>query len=169
MIDRTHPTPEELMDYVHHELDERRDAAVHAHVAECSDCREAYEAEVRLGDMLRAHARSEERDMPYGLAERIFAAAAADHERPLPWWQRLELVLRPAIAIPAAGVLVLGVFFAYSATHRGAARATAIDAAYYLEDHAALAASVPFEGGSVVPATLTSDDAMADERTVDAP
>ena len=48
------------------------------------------------------------------------------------------------------------------------ARATTIDASYYVDNHAALTATAPFAEEAPMPAMLTSQDApLADERPVD--
>ncbi len=162
MIEREHPSPEALTDYAHGELPAADDARVHAHLSGCADCAEAYDGELRLGEILRAHARMEERELPPGLTDAIFANVAGSAPS---WWDRIVASLRPAIALPVAAAVVLALYFTLS-TH-GTARATTIDASYYLEDHAELANSVPFDDESAAPAMLTSDDGAAGERAVD--
>jgi hypothetical protein len=41
-----------------------------------------------------------------------------------------------------------------------------INAAYYVNNHAALTASAPFAEDAPIPAMLTSDDTAADQQTV---
>jgi anti-sigma factor RsiW len=166
MMNQTHPSLEELVDYVHHELPPEQDAAIHAHLAGCTVCAELRDTEVRLGEMLREHAHRQERDFPPGLRTRILASAADAPSRA--WWFRLSQVMRPVIAVPVAAAAALVIYFGVHTSHPGAARQATVQAAYYLEDHAALAATVPFGDGAVIPAMFTSDDATADERTVDA-
>jgi anti-sigma factor RsiW len=160
-----HPTLESLNDYVHGELDAGETSAVSAHLAQCDDCRLAHEQEVRLGEVLRAHARAEERELPLGFAERIFAAATEQPQQ-VSWSDRLSAFLRPAVALPLAACVALIAYFGYARTH-GGVKTTTIDAAYYLEDHASLATTMPFAEGANLPMTLTADDATADEKTVD--
>jgi hypothetical protein len=116
--------------------------------------------------MLRDHAQRSEQEFPPGLRTRILARAADEPSRG--WWFRLSQVVRPIVALPVAAAAALVLYFGVHASHEGSARQASIQAAYYLEDHAALAATVPFGDGAVIPASFTSDDATADERTVDA-
>lgn len=153
-MNQSHPTPEELVDYLYGELSPPRDAAVHAHLAECLPCAHAYEAESSLTEVLRAHARGQERELPYRvvLAIRDSVANAA----PPPAWERIRLALRPVVLIPAAAALAVALYFGVSG-HRSSP-ATPIGAAYYVNDHAALTATTPFSEDAPVPAMLTSDD-----------
>jgi anti-sigma factor RsiW len=155
-----HVTPEMLIDYMRGELPEHEDAATHAHISGCSQCAEAHESETALTDLLREHARSEERELPAGMLSRIQLAIAA--ERKPTWWDVLMGYLRPAIAIPVAAGLILGAVFGLASRH-SAAQATTIDAAYYLDDHAALAPTTPFQDGCAVPATLSSGESESEE------
>ena len=164
MTNERHPKMEQLTDYIHGELSDADDAAVHAHLATCSPCAQAHEEELRLSDLLRAHARLDERDFPLGLQSRIMAAAAAQHDSG--WQARLQTLLRPAYALPAAAAAAIAIYF--GVTHGAAVQSTTIDAAYYLEDHAALGTAMPFHEGDALPVTLTSDDTATDERVVDA-
>jgi anti-sigma factor RsiW len=148
----THPTFEELIDYAHGELPPARDAALHEHIAGCPACFDAYQAELQIGELLRAHARETERDLPLGFAQAIVRAAT---ERPQSFWERWASVLRPLMAVPAAAAVILVAYFAF-ARHPGAARR--FDPSYYLEDHTALAASVPFGDTAALPAMMTSDE-----------
>ncbi|HEY6327011.1 MAG TPA: zf-HC2 domain-containing protein [Candidatus Cybelea sp.] len=153
-MNQTHPTPEQLVEYLHGELPPPRDAVVHAHLAECTACARAYEAEAALSELLRAHARSEERELPY----RVVAAvrdAAAETVAP-PAWERIRSAFRPVVLIPAAAALAVALYFGMSGRHWGGA--TPINAAYYVNNHAALQATTPFSEDAPIPATLTSDD-----------
>jgi anti-sigma factor (TIGR02949 family) len=159
-MNQQHPSIDQLVDYAHGELSAREDAAVHSHVAACPDCADAYDAEVRLTELLRGHARAEERELPPGLADAI-RARVADASASAAWWtwQRLSASLRPVIAVPIAAVLVLAIYASFAIWH-GSAKSDAIDAAYYIENHAALASTMPFEESSAIPATLTSDESQ---------
>jgi anti-sigma factor RsiW len=164
-MNQTHLTIEQLIDYARGELSSREDAVVHAHLAYCVACQEARDAEARLVELLRAHARDEEREMPPGLATAILAnaadqSAAAAAATP-PFWQRFSQLLRPALVIPMAAALALAAFFMASGFHvRPNGRAT--DAAAYIENHAALGSTMPFEeaaqGDVAMPTMLTSDE-----------
>jgi anti-sigma factor RsiW len=161
-MNQTHLTIEQLIDYARGELSAREDAVVHAHLAYCVACQEARDAEARLVELLRAHARHEEREMPPGLATAIFANTAAQSAAATPpFWQRFSRQLRPALMIPMAAALALAAFFLASGFHvRPNGRAT--DAAAYIENHAALGSTMPFEeaaeGDVAMPTMLTSDE-----------
>jgi anti-sigma factor RsiW len=161
-MNETHLTTEQLMDYAHGELSAREDAAAHAHLASCAACTQARDEELRLSELLREHARVEEREMPPGLATSIYALAASSSAQPA-WWQRLSLA-RPAIAIPLAAAVLLIAFFGI-ANMRGPMSRRGVDAAYYLENHAALASTMPFEENSALPVELTSDVTSGADET----
>ncbi|HTZ53696.1 MAG TPA: zf-HC2 domain-containing protein [Candidatus Acidoferrum sp.] len=146
-----HPNHDLLIDYLHGELAPGEDAALSLHLDSCTDCRARYEGEVELSESLRAYARLSERELPAGVRNAVWAAIEASERRPA-WLQRVAAWLHPAIAFPVAAALVLGAFlgFGVSAHHSG----TMIDAAYYLDDHAAVTSAVPFNEGNTVPAAL---------------
>jgi anti-sigma factor (TIGR02949 family) len=154
-MNETHLTVERLVDYLHGELSPQEDAAVHAHLAECRECSEARDAETSLSELLRAHARTEERELPAGVVARIWDAI--DNARAPSPWQRLLAAMRPAIALPAAAALALALYFARTLPH-GMLGTPKIDAAYYVENHAALTATTPFAEDSPLPVVLTSDE-----------
>jgi anti-sigma factor RsiW len=156
-MNQQHPSIDQLVDYAHRELSAREDAVVHAHLATCPECAEAHDAEARLGELLRQHARDEERELPPGLTTAIYARAAGESAT-LPWWswERLATTPRQAIAVPVVAAVVLAIYASMGGWH-GAPKSDAIDAAYYLENHAALASTMPFEEGAPIPAMLTSD------------
>jgi anti-sigma factor RsiW len=158
MTNERHPTAEQMNDYIHGELAPHVDAAVHAHLETCATCLEAHQAEAQLSDMLRAYANSTERDLPLGFAQRIVRVAVAERSERQPWLRSLMAGFRPMVALPAAAAIVLAAIFGFSALHGGAVHATTIEAAYYLENHAALAADMPFQE------TAFSDWAPSDAR-----
>lgn len=151
-----HITLEELTDYVHGELPSQRDAAVHTHIAGCATCAEAHDTEVRLGEVLREHARAEERELPLGFAQRIIDAATASKPQTVPWWESLARVLRPAVAIPAVVAIALAVYLAVAGSHQGTEQMATIDAATYIDNHAALSSDMPFGESSTVPTAFAS-------------
>lgn len=159
-----HPTLEELTDYVHGELPPQRDAAVHAHIAGCAPCAEAHETEVRLSEVLRERARAEERELPLGFAQRIIDAAIASEPRATPWWESFARVLRPAIAIPAIAAIALAIYFAVAGSHQGTSEMATIDAATYIDNHAALSSDMPFAESSTVPAAFASTGSEGEGR-----
>ncbi|MBV8155377.1 MAG: zf-HC2 domain-containing protein [Candidatus Eremiobacteraeota bacterium] len=152
-----HPTIETLSDYVHGELSERDDAAVHAHLAGCSACAELHDIEARLGEVLRAHARAEERELPLGFEARIVdAAIASDASSATGWREAFAWLWRPAIAVPVAAALALAIYFGAGAVNPPLRSAT-IDATSYVESHTALAADMPFADSSALPVTFASE------------
>jgi anti-sigma factor RsiW len=162
-MNQTHPTPEELVEYLHGELPASHDAWIHSHLAACSSCAEAFEAEASLTELLRAHARSEDRDFPPQVAAAI--REAIERPRRPPLWESLRTALRPVVALPAAAAIVVALYLGINAWHRTPA-AMSINAAYYVNNHAALTASAPFAEDAPIPAMLTSDDTAADQQTV---
>lgn len=127
-----HLTPELLTDFVHRELSPASDALVHAHLADCGICRAEYDTEIALGEALRSAATAEEREMPS-----IVKAVVWERVRELPPspMLRLSTWLRPLVALPVAAALALGVWFASPYAPHGVH--PTVDAAYYLEAHAA--------------------------------
>lgn len=159
-----HPTAEQLNDYVHGELPEQQDAQVHAHLASCAPCTEAHEMEARLGEVLREHARANERDLPPGFAARIVDAAIASDPQPAPWWETFGRLLRPAIAVPALAAVALAAYVTISATNQGSVQTATIDAATYIDNHAALATDMPFAETSSVPTAFASTTSESEAR-----
>jgi len=163
-MNEQHFNNDDFTDYLHGELSPGRDAEMLVHLDACATCRTAYDAEARLGETLRAYAALSEREMPAGLAAGVWGRIEREREGPR-WATRLAALLRPAIAIPVAAALVLAAYLGSTLQH-GSAKPS-IDAAYYLNDHAALTRTIPFsEGGSVVPPTLASDNAGADQQAI---
>jgi anti-sigma factor RsiW len=147
----SHLNQEQLIDYLHDELAPGEDAVVLLHLERCDPCRARYEEEASLSEQLRRFARVSERELPQGVRASVFAAIEESAAQP-GWAARLAGWLRPAIAIPVAAAVVIAAFAGYdSATHRAR---TTIDAAYYLDDHAALTSAVPFTEGNIVPTAL---------------
>jgi len=160
-----HPTLEQLNDYVHGELPEQQDAAIHAHLSGCAPCAEAHETEVRIGEVLREHARAEERELPLGFAQRIVDTAVASESHREPWWEAFTRVLRPAIAVPAIVALALIVYLAVAGSKQGAAvQSATIDAAAYLDNHAALATDMPFSETAMEPTAFASASSDGNDR-----
>ncbi len=134
-----HPTNDILLDYVHGELSPADDASVYTHIESCEPCRLEYEAEIALGEMLRAQAARDERDLPSSVKaeiwQRVRAGKAAIWTRGLSW-------LRPAVAVPLAAAIAVAAYF--GTTYLGPHGAPAIEASYYLQDHADMNSTVPF-------------------------
>lgn len=158
-----HPTLEELTDYVHGELPPQRDAAVHAHIAACAPCSEAHDVEVRLGEVLREHARAGERELPLGFARRIVDAAVASQPQAAPWRESLTQAFRPAVAIPAVVAIALALYLTVGRSHQGTVQMATIDAGTYIDNHAALASAMPFAESSI-PAAFASTNSEDEAR-----
>lgn len=153
-MNETHPSLERIVEYLHGELSPQEDAAIYAHLATCPECDAKRTEELAITDALRAYARSTEREMPPGLATRIRSTAPQTRQGT---WQRFLEGLRPVVLLPAAAVVALAIFIGYNARHRAPAP-TPIEAAYYVNNHAAMAAGTPF-GDAAPPITLASDNA----------
>ena len=157
-----HLTNETLIDYMHGALTPQEDAAVHAHMETCDVCRSEYDAEVTLSEMLRAQARREERELPPMLKaelwQRIREEEPSRANRLLGWF-------RPAFAVPIAAAIALAAYFGPSVF--GSHPAPTIEAAYYLQDHAALNSTIPFnDHGSATPVDLETGTATTAQVAV---
>jgi anti-sigma factor RsiW len=155
-----HLTSEQLIDYLHGELPPGDDASVHVHLETCAACRAEYEAQAVLTESLRAYARQTERELPGAVRGAIWNAV--DARSRASFSGRLRAFFRPALGLAVAAAATIAVIAGYStATHHVP---TAIDAVYYLDDHAALTSTVPFHEGSAVPAALTTGQAASDQE-----
>ncbi|MGA7355448.1 MAG: zf-HC2 domain-containing protein [Candidatus Cybelea sp.] len=164
-MNQTHLSTEEIVDYLHGELLAPREAAVRAHIMSCPICERARAEEASLTEALRAHARRAERELPESVIANIRAAVA--QQTPASLWDRLRLALRPAVLLPSAAAVAAALYFGFTAMH-GTARATTIEPAYYIDNHAAMTATAPFSDDAPMPPMLTSENApFADERPVD--
>jgi len=152
-----HLSTDLLVDYLHGELAPEDDALAHAHLSTCADCRREYDLEASLTEALLASAKADEREMPSLVAAAIWERVRQAQPGP---FTRLAAYLRPAIALPVAAALVLGVWFASPYSHHGAP--PRIDAMYYLQAHAAQAGTPLSEQGGP-PALETS---MLDESSL---
>jgi anti-sigma factor RsiW len=153
-MNETHPSTDQIVDYLHGELPSGQDAAMHVHLAGCRSCDDRRAEELALTETLRAHARAEERDLPASVAARIYAAI--ELPRPFAAWERLRAGLRPIFVLPAVAAIAVILYFGFGA-RSGSTAPTPIDAAYFVDQHAALTASAPF-GNEAPPTMLSSDD-----------
>lgn len=156
-----HLTNDSLLDYIHGELSPADDAAVYAHIEQCQPCRQEYEAEVALGEMLRTQAARDERELPSTVKaeiwERIRSADPSPVARVLAW-------LRPAVAIPVAVAIAAAAYF--GTTYIGSQPAPTIEASYYLQDHAAMNSTIPFsDHTSANPVDLETAAAVDTQQT----
>jgi anti-sigma factor RsiW len=151
-----HLNHEKLVDYMHGALSPQEDAAVYAHIEACDECRKELEAETALTEMLRSYAVREEREFPSTLKAEIWSRIRAAQPSA---WTRLRDWLRPAVAVPVAAAIALAAYF--GTTHLNGPGAPSIEAAYYLQDHAALNSTVPFsDRSSISPVDLENGNSV---------
>ncbi|HZZ64583.1 MAG TPA: zf-HC2 domain-containing protein [Candidatus Baltobacteraceae bacterium] len=134
-----HIDNETLIDYMHGALPPQADAAVYAHMETCAQCREQFEAEAALTEMLHSYAAATERDFPSTLKAEIWSRVRSAQPS---FWSRVRDNLRPAVFVPVAAALALAAYF--GSTLLSPHAPPSIEAAYYLQDHAALNTTVPF-------------------------
>jgi len=163
-MNNEHLDTDTLIDYLHRELPPGQDATVMQHLNACVQCRAQYDEQARLTESLRAYGQATEREIPAGVVARIWDAVEKEHAAPT-LLERLSGWMRPAIAIPVGALLALALYFGAIAP-RMAGTTAIIDAAYYLDDHAALTSTVPFSEGNVVPASLENDETGSDQHWV---
>ncbi len=152
-MNETHPSIEQIVDHLHGELPAAEDAAMHAHLAGCRSCEQRRAEELALTEQLRAYAVARERDLPPSLVTKI-----RDALEPRRTWDPVEWLrsgLRPILILPAAAAIALIVYAGFA--WRVKTGPTAIEAAYYVDQHAAMATIAPFADGAA-PAALTSYD-----------
>ncbi len=156
-----HLTNDFLLDYVHGELSPADDASVYAHIEQCQACRMEYEAEVALGEMLRAQAARDERELPSAVKAEIWQRVRDGKASPL---DRAFAWLRPGIAIPAAAALAIAAYF--GSTYMAPRGVPSIEASYYLQDHAAMNSTIPFsDHTSANPVDLETAAAVDTQQT----
>ncbi len=161
-----HLSTETLIDYLHGELDPASDSRAHQHVAACAACAAELDRERSLGDLLRAAAGRDERELPPLVKARIWEAVRAESSRPPSWFVAL---LRPVVALPvaAAAAAAFAFYFAgpLSPSPHGA---PAIEASYYLERHEAQQLQNPLSERSMPASTIeTVYEAPAQSETSD--
>jgi len=135
-----HLSNELLIDYLRKELAPEDDALVLAHLEACAGCRREHEIEASLGEALRLAALRDELEFPSMIKARVWEAIRSAKPSPV---ERLMAYLRPALALPVAAALAIGLFFATPAM-RAVMNPQKIDATYYLEVHAAQQSQSPF-------------------------
>lgn len=154
-----HLTNDLIIDYMHGELEPGQDAEVYEHMESCEECRKAYDAELAITDLLRAQAREEERELPSLVKAQIWSRVRS--ERPS-FSSRVAQWLRPAVALPVAAALALAAYFGTS--YLGGPGVPSIEAGYYLQDHAAVNGTVPFNDHGVMPADLMNSSSPVDNQ-----
>ena len=134
-----HLTNETLIDYMHGALSPQDDAAVYAHLETCPACRQEFDNEAALTEMLRSYATATNRELPSTLKAEIWSRIRSAEPT---FWSRLRDSLRPVVLVPVAAVLAVAVYFGNALL--APPGVPSIEAAYYLQDHAALNSTVPF-------------------------
>jgi anti-sigma factor RsiW len=152
-MNETHPSIEQIVDYLHGELSPAQDAAIHAHLAACSDCDERRAQEVAITETLRAHARGAERELPAAVVTGIRRKIERTGSPSL--GERVRAALRPIVLFPTVAVAGALLYVGIDVWHDRSTAPATIDAASYVENHSAMAATAPF--GDETP-MLTSDD-----------
>jgi predicted anti-sigma-YlaC factor YlaD len=156
-----HPSNDILLDYVHGELAPAQDAAVYAHIEQCPACRSEYDAEIAISEMLRKQASADERELPSAVKAEIWERVRNGQPS---LWSRTFGWMRPAVAIPVAAAIALAAYF--GTTYIGPQGAPSIEASYYLQDHAAMNSTIPFnDRSSVNPVDLENAAAVDTQQT----
>jgi predicted anti-sigma-YlaC factor YlaD len=151
-----HYDADTLADYLHGELAPEQDAAVHAHLEGCGDCRALHADTAALRDWIRTAARAEERELPPGVTASIWAEVRAPRPtvaaRLRGWWGAL-------VAVPVAAAIAVAFAFGLPALQSSTAPA-AVAVSYYLEQHAAQTAGNPFADRSALTLTALEHSAV---------
>lgn len=156
-----HPSTDILLDYVHGELSPSDDAGVYAHIEQCEPCRNEYQAEVALGEMLRANAARDERELPSSVKAEIWQRVRAGKQSP---WTQAFSRFRLSVVLPVAAAVALAAYF--GAAHINPQAAPTIEASYYLQDHAAMNSTIPFsDRNSVNPVDMENTAAVDTQQT----
>jgi predicted anti-sigma-YlaC factor YlaD len=153
-----HVTQDVLIDYLHGELPPGEDAMVLLHLESCTQCRQEYDVQASLTEAMRAYAHATETELPDDLRRSIWSAI--DDAEAASFRSRLRRWLTPAAGLAAAAAAAYAILVTSGAQHGS----PAIDAIYYLDDHAALTSTVPFNEGSVVPSSLVTGTATSDQQ-----
>lgn len=127
----SHYDRDTLIDYLHGALDADADARVFAHLETCAECRAARDEEAAIGELLRAAANAEERELPSMVKARVWDAVR--RERPS-FGQRLLTGWGPRLALPVAAALALVAYLGVPVMRAPQAPA-GISAAFYLDEH----------------------------------
>jgi anti-sigma factor RsiW len=136
-----HITDDELIDYLHDEVDDAVGARLHAHMAVCRACAERYDAEASLTEMLRAAVTADEREMPSIVKARVWAKIRDAQPSLL---DRIRAFVTPAVAVPLAAALALLMYLGVPVIRGDRATGSpTVAAAYYFEEHAALGLENP--------------------------
>lgn len=130
-----HCTDDDLIDYLHNEVTDAVDAKIHAHLAGCGYCRDRYDAEASVGEMLRSSTLAQEREFPSIVRAQVWAAIRSAEPTLL---ERVRAFVTPALAVPLALAAALLLYLGVPIVRGDRATASpTVAAAYYFEEHAA--------------------------------
>ena len=156
---KEHLKNEDLVDFLHEALSPEEDAAIYAHLETCAPCRKEHDFEAALGEAVQVYAVNTERELPSSVKaeiwERIRSAKPSALSHLAGWF-------RPAVAVPIAAAIALGAYF--GVTSLGSPGVAPIDAAYYLQDHAAMTTVVPFSDRSEVSPSALQNEASTQSQ-----
>jgi predicted anti-sigma-YlaC factor YlaD len=148
-----HYNADTLDDYIHRALGPERDAAIHAHLEACVECRALYDELAEVRDWVRKAARAEELEFPSIVKARVWERVREQQLQPS-FAERLRALWRPMIAVPIAAVIAGFVYLGVPGAH-GGNQPSGVAATYLLEEHAALASDNPLaDRGLIVPASV---------------
>ncbi len=156
----THLSHEQLIDYMHGALGPGQDASVYEHLESCDPCRKQYDSELALTDLLRQEAAREERELPAMLKAEIWSRIRTEEP---PAWSRFSSWFRLSFALPVAAALALVAYFGSS--YPWSPAGPAIEAAYYLQDHAELNSTVPFSDRNATPTDLINSTSVDNQQS----
>jgi hypothetical protein len=135
-----------------------------AHLATCTTCHALCDEQTQLTESLHTYGTLTERELPAGVVARIWDAVETPNAPT--FIEALAAWFRPVVALPIAAVLALALYVGIAHPRFTGAGVAVIDAAYYIDDHAALTGTVPFSEGNVVPPSLENDETGADQHWV---
>lgn len=160
-----HYNADTLDDYLRGETDPALDAAIHAHLETCPECRAEHAQAAAVRDWIRAQARIEERPFPPAIRARVWDEI---RHAPPSLLDRVRALRGPWIAFPLAGAIAAAAVFGIVALQPPSAPAR-VAATYYLETHAAQAAENPLSDRStIVTASLAAADHNSTLPLIDA-
>jgi predicted anti-sigma-YlaC factor YlaD len=154
-----HFTDDDLIDYLHNEVTDAVDAKIHAHLGVCRYCRDRYDAEASVGEMLRSSSLAVEREFPSIIKAGVWAAIRSAEPTFL---ERVRAFVSPALAVPLAVTVALLLYLGVPIVRGDRATASpTVAAAYYFEEHAAEGLENPLADHVNTTATLALGRAAA--------
>jgi anti-sigma factor RsiW len=146
-----HLAPDLLGDYLRGELAPAEDALALAHLYACPACRLDLERETALTDYLRAAAAQETFELPAEVKAAVRQKLRVARSGPFP---SLLAALRPAFALPIAAAILIGTLTFPSVMRTIQPARPTIDAAFYLNAHAAQQAAEPLSEHNPMPTSV---------------